>query len=119
MHSCVLIFIIFIQTLHIFLQPRPLIMWNPRLYSKDVGVGYNVRQLRQYFLRYAFQAISFEKTLDMFSFKLQMHVWVDYSFSTVNQVHDGIIYFLNLRQSYIFFCYFFSFRTIIHLFTSF
>lgn len=30
--------------------PRPLIMWNPRLYSKDVGVGYNVRQLRQYFL---------------------------------------------------------------------
>ncbi|TQD79780.1 hypothetical protein C1H46_034643 [Malus baccata] len=31
--------------------PRPLIMWNPRLISEDVGVGFNVRQLRQYFLR--------------------------------------------------------------------
>ncbi|WJX19512.1 hypothetical protein P8452_09198 [Trifolium repens] len=30
--------------------PRPLIMWNPRLYSADVGVGFNVRQLRRYFL---------------------------------------------------------------------
>ncbi|XP_058760591.1 uncharacterized protein LOC131633930 [Vicia villosa] len=30
--------------------PRPLIMWNPRLYSTDVGVGFNVRQLRRYFL---------------------------------------------------------------------
>ncbi|XP_058764667.1 ATP-dependent Clp protease proteolytic subunit 3, chloroplastic-like isoform X2 [Vicia villosa] len=31
--------------------PRPPIMWNPRLYSADVWVGYNVRQLRRYFLR--------------------------------------------------------------------
>ncbi|KAK8573489.1 hypothetical protein V6N13_009580 [Hibiscus sabdariffa] len=30
--------------------PRPLIMWNPRLISEDVGVGVNVRQLRRYFL---------------------------------------------------------------------
>ncbi|XP_031505043.1 uncharacterized protein LOC116267453 [Nymphaea colorata] len=29
---------------------RPLIMWNPRLISEDVGVGFNVRQLRKYFL---------------------------------------------------------------------
>lgn len=33
-------------------QPRPLIMWNPRLISEDVGVGFNVRNLRRYFLRY-------------------------------------------------------------------
>ncbi|KAG6466263.1 hypothetical protein ZIOFF_075934 [Zingiber officinale] len=31
--------------------PRPLIMWNPRLVSEDVGVGINVRNLRRYFLR--------------------------------------------------------------------
>lgn len=30
--------------------PRPLIMWNPRLFSLDVGVGSNVRRLRQDFL---------------------------------------------------------------------
>lgn len=30
--------------------PRPLIMWNPRLVSQDVGVGFNVRKLRKYFL---------------------------------------------------------------------
>ncbi|XP_004495729.1 uncharacterized protein [Cicer arietinum] len=30
--------------------PRPLIMWNPRLVSEDVGVGFNVRQLRRFFL---------------------------------------------------------------------
>ncbi|KAJ4829327.1 hypothetical protein Tsubulata_015558, partial [Turnera subulata] len=30
--------------------PRPLIMWNPRLISEDVGVGINVRNLRRYFL---------------------------------------------------------------------
>ncbi|XP_076927238.1 uncharacterized protein LOC143590731 [Bidens hawaiensis] len=30
---------------------RPLIMWNPRLISEDVGVGFNVRKLRRYFLR--------------------------------------------------------------------
>ncbi|TYH46229.1 hypothetical protein ES332_D11G320900v1 [Gossypium tomentosum] len=30
--------------------PRPLVMWNPRLISEDVGVGVNVRQLRRYFL---------------------------------------------------------------------
>ncbi|XP_054789509.1 uncharacterized protein LOC129295046 isoform X2 [Prosopis cineraria] len=30
--------------------PRPLIMWNPRLISEDVGVGVNVRKLRRYFL---------------------------------------------------------------------
>ncbi|CAN6455976.1 unnamed protein product [Victoria cruziana] len=29
---------------------RPLVMWNPRLISEDVGVGFNVRQLRKYFL---------------------------------------------------------------------
>ncbi|MED6220110.1 hypothetical protein PIB30_041736 [Stylosanthes scabra] len=29
---------------------RPLIMWNPRLISEDVGVGINVRRLRRYFL---------------------------------------------------------------------
>uniref|UniRef100_A0ACD6AAE3 Uncharacterized protein n=1 Tax=Avena sativa TaxID=4498 RepID=A0ACD6AAE3_AVESA len=29
---------------------RPLIMWNPRLVSGDVGVGYNVRNLRRNFL---------------------------------------------------------------------
>lgn len=30
--------------------PRPLIMWNPRLVSEDVGVGFNVRKLRRTFL---------------------------------------------------------------------
>lgn len=30
--------------------PRPLIMWNPRLVSQDVGVGINVRRLRRNFL---------------------------------------------------------------------
>ncbi|KAJ9131451.1 hypothetical protein P3X46_035108 [Hevea brasiliensis] len=30
--------------------PRPLIMWNPRLISEDVGVGINVRNLRRFFL---------------------------------------------------------------------
>ncbi|KAL3843962.1 hypothetical protein ACJIZ3_001365 [Penstemon smallii] len=30
--------------------PRPLIMWNPRLISEDVGVGINVRRLRRDFL---------------------------------------------------------------------
>ncbi|TVU12643.1 hypothetical protein EJB05_46294, partial [Eragrostis curvula] len=30
---------------------RPLIMWNPRLVSGDVGVGFNVRNLRKNFLR--------------------------------------------------------------------
>ncbi|KAI4364605.1 hypothetical protein MLD38_020674 [Melastoma candidum] len=30
--------------------PRPLIMWNPRLVSEDVGVGFNVRKLRRFFL---------------------------------------------------------------------
>ncbi|XP_010925383.1 uncharacterized protein [Elaeis guineensis] len=30
--------------------PRSLIMWNPRLVSGDVGVGFNVRKLRKYFL---------------------------------------------------------------------
>ncbi|XBI75813.1 uncharacterized protein LOC119287756 [Triticum dicoccoides] len=29
---------------------RPLVMWNPRLVSGDVGVGYNVRNLRRNFL---------------------------------------------------------------------
>ncbi|PIA47873.1 hypothetical protein AQUCO_01400457v1 [Aquilegia coerulea] len=32
--------------------PRPLIMWNPRLISEDVGVGFNVRNLRRYFLSF-------------------------------------------------------------------
>lgn len=31
-------------------SPRPLIMWNPRLISEDVGVGINVRRLRRNFL---------------------------------------------------------------------
>nr|XP_043621104.1 uncharacterized protein LOC122592851 isoform X2 [Erigeron canadensis] len=31
--------------------PRPLIMWNPRLISEEVGIGFNVRKLRRYFLR--------------------------------------------------------------------
>uniref|UniRef100_A0A0D6R810 DUF1995 domain-containing protein n=1 Tax=Araucaria cunninghamii TaxID=56994 RepID=A0A0D6R810_ARACU len=31
-------------------SPRPLVMWNPRLFSGDVGVGLNVRRLRQSFL---------------------------------------------------------------------
>ncbi|XP_027159926.1 uncharacterized protein LOC113761238 isoform X1 [Coffea eugenioides] len=30
--------------------PRPLLMWNPRLVSEDVGVGINVRRLRRNFL---------------------------------------------------------------------
>uniref|UniRef100_A0A0E0L7R4 DUF1995 domain-containing protein n=1 Tax=Oryza punctata TaxID=4537 RepID=A0A0E0L7R4_ORYPU len=30
---------------------RPLVMWNPRLVSGDVGVGFNVRNLRRNFLR--------------------------------------------------------------------
>ncbi|GAB2282392.1 hypothetical protein Dimus_016937 [Dionaea muscipula] len=30
---------------------RPLIMWNPRLVSEGVGVGFNVRKLRRFFLR--------------------------------------------------------------------
>uniref|UniRef100_A0A0R0ERE8 DUF1995 domain-containing protein n=1 Tax=Glycine max TaxID=3847 RepID=A0A0R0ERE8_SOYBN len=31
-------------------EPTPLIMWNPRLISEDVGVGFNVRKLRRVFL---------------------------------------------------------------------
>nr|ACF86051.1 unknown [Zea mays] len=31
-------------------QIRPLVMWNPRLVSGDVGVGFNVRNLRRNFL---------------------------------------------------------------------
>ena len=31
-------------------QTRPLIMWNPRLFSGDVGIGLNVRRLREFFL---------------------------------------------------------------------
>ncbi|KAL2994044.1 hypothetical protein AAZX31_10G144900 [Glycine max] len=31
-------------------EPTPLIMWNPRLISEDVGVGFNVRKLRRFFL---------------------------------------------------------------------
>ncbi|CAI9102228.1 OLC1v1000467C1 [Oldenlandia corymbosa var. corymbosa] len=30
--------------------PRPLLMWNPRLVSEDVGIGINVRRLRRNFL---------------------------------------------------------------------
>ncbi|KAL9235042.1 hypothetical protein vseg_009842 [Gypsophila vaccaria] len=30
--------------------PRPLIMWNPRLISEEVGVGVNVRKLKRFFL---------------------------------------------------------------------
>eukprot|EP01018_Ginkgo_biloba_P024123 Gb_35506 [translate_table: standard] len=30
--------------------PRPLVMWNPRLFSGDVGVGLSIRRLRSYFL---------------------------------------------------------------------
>lgn len=30
---------------------RPLVMWNPRLFSGDVGVGLNVRRLRENFMR--------------------------------------------------------------------
>ncbi|KAK7391995.1 hypothetical protein VNO78_20421 [Psophocarpus tetragonolobus] len=30
--------------------PKPLVMWNPRLISEDVGVGVNVRKLRRFFL---------------------------------------------------------------------
>ncbi|XP_020585029.1 uncharacterized protein LOC110027800 [Phalaenopsis equestris] len=30
--------------------PRPLIMWNPRLVSEDVGIGFNARKLRRKFL---------------------------------------------------------------------
>ncbi|XP_057861110.2 uncharacterized protein LOC131069600 isoform X2 [Cryptomeria japonica] len=32
-------------------SPRPLVMWNPRLFSGDVGIGLNVRRLRETFLR--------------------------------------------------------------------
>ncbi|KAJ8480238.1 hypothetical protein OPV22_023965 [Ensete ventricosum] len=38
--------------------PRPLIMWNPRLVSEDVGVGINIRNLRRYFLRQVFIKLS-------------------------------------------------------------
>ncbi|KAK8913950.1 hypothetical protein KSP39_PZI024293 [Platanthera zijinensis] len=31
--------------------PRPLIMWNPRLVSEDVGVGFNVRSVLRFFLQ--------------------------------------------------------------------
>lgn len=41
----------------ICLQPRSLIMWNPRLISEDVGVGVNVRQLKRYFLRYILHSL--------------------------------------------------------------
>ncbi|KAK9756740.1 hypothetical protein RND81_01G118000 [Saponaria officinalis] len=30
--------------------PRPLIMWNPRLISEEVGVGVNVQKLKKFFL---------------------------------------------------------------------
>lgn len=29
---------------------RPLLLWNPRLSSGDVGIGYNVRRMREFFL---------------------------------------------------------------------
>lgn len=34
-------------------------MWNPRLISEDVGVGFNVRKLRRYFLRYTVISLQF------------------------------------------------------------
>ena len=36
------------------------IMWNPRLISEDVGVGFNVRKLRRYFLRYVLLSLHFK-----------------------------------------------------------
>ena len=51
---CVYIFqsILYPQVAFTFLMKiRPLIMWNPRLVSGDVGVGFNVRNLRRNFLR--------------------------------------------------------------------
>ncbi|KAF3341582.1 adenylate kinase 5 [Carex littledalei] len=43
--------------------PRPLIMWNPRLVSSDVGVGFNVRNLRKKFLS-TFTTVYSMKPLD-------------------------------------------------------
>ncbi|WOH04579.1 hypothetical protein DCAR_0623989 [Daucus carota subsp. sativus] len=31
-------------------SPRPLIMWNPRLVSEEVGIGVNARNIKRYFL---------------------------------------------------------------------
>ncbi|KAK1360933.1 Tyrosine-sulfated glycopeptide receptor [Heracleum sosnowskyi] len=31
-------------------SPRPLIMWNPRLVSEEVGIGVNARNVKRYFL---------------------------------------------------------------------
>ncbi|KAL3683384.1 hypothetical protein R1sor_001406 [Riccia sorocarpa] len=30
--------------------PRPLVMWNPRLQSGEVGIGLNIRRMREFFL---------------------------------------------------------------------
>ena len=50
----------------IYWQPRPLIMWNPRLISEDVGVGFNVRKLRRYFLRYVLLSLYISNYLTVF-----------------------------------------------------
>lgn len=40
-------------------------MWNPRLISEDVGVGFNVRKLRRYFLRYTIHSLHFKQACSL------------------------------------------------------
>ncbi|KAK2976064.1 hypothetical protein RJ640_024792 [Escallonia rubra] len=54
--------------------PRPLIMWNPRLVSEDVGVGFNVRKLRRYFLSFYV-----DMTLEFTSFDKLSHSFLTFT----------------------------------------
>lgn len=42
---------LFSSSVYFLMKIKPLVMWNPRLVSGDVGVGFNVRNLRRNFLR--------------------------------------------------------------------
>ncbi|XP_055816755.1 uncharacterized protein LOC129886201 [Solanum dulcamara] len=55
--------------------PRPLIMWNPRLVSEDVGVGINVRRLRRNFLSTFTVAYSMRPLPDGAVFRCYPGLW--------------------------------------------
>ncbi|KAK4378968.1 hypothetical protein RND71_000830 [Anisodus tanguticus] len=55
--------------------PRPLIMWNPRLISEDVGVGINVRRLRRNFLSTFTVAYSMRPLPDGAVFRCYPGLW--------------------------------------------
>lgn len=78
----------------ICLQPRSLIMWNPRLISEDVGVGVNVRQLKRYFLRYILRSLYTSNELVPY-FLSSFNSWEAQYMNKVNSSQLN----LHLRQS--------------------